>query len=123
MAKQPEDWFRKAIVTGLETLYALGLDRNPAHEVIPATAEVWINTLWPTRVWIEEIHRPRIAEAFRKLCKERETWPPPSAFLVALPAWNPTLKALKKQLSDAELEKNRETLAFLMKNLCTPHAA
>lgn len=123
MAKPVEGWFRAAILTGLQTLVALSLDRTPPADGFEATAEVWIATLWPTRIWVEEIHKPRIAEAFRRLCKERETWPPPSAFLIALPSWNPTLKALKKQLSEAELEKNRETLAFLMKNLCIPNAA
>lgn len=90
------------------------MDRTPARDVIPGTALTWIETLWPTRCWRQDIHEPRIAEAFRILARDRETWPPPAAFLIALPAWNPTTLALKKLLTDEQLEANKAKVLFLL---------
>lgn len=123
MAKPVEGWFHDAILTGLQKLALLNLDRTPACDTLPGTALAWIETLWPTRCWRQDIHEPRIAEAFRILARDRETWPPPAAFLIALPAWNPTTLALKKLLTEEQREANKAKVDYLVREFLTKSAA
>lgn len=123
MSKPVAEWFRNEILTGLQKLALLNLDRTPACDTLPGTALAWIDTLWPTRVWIPDIHMPRIREAFRTLARQRQTWPPPAAFLDALPSWNPSTLAIKKMLSEDQRKANREKVDYLMKEFLSTHAA
>lgn len=123
MAKPVEPWFQDAILTGLQKLALLNLDRTPACDTLTGTALAWIETLWPTRCWRQDIHEPRIAEAFRILARDRETWPPPAAFLIALPAWNPTTLALKKLLTEEQRKANKSKVDYLVREFLTKSAA
>lgn len=61
------------------------MDRTPAHDVLPGTAQSWVESLNAGMVWDRERDTPRIRLAFGKLATIRETWPAPKHFLDALP--------------------------------------
>lgn len=69
----------------MQKLFCLGLERTPAAEVIPGTAQAWHESLTASRTWSEERDTPRIRAAFTTLATTRETWPAPRHFLDALP--------------------------------------
>lgn len=69
----------------MQKLFCLGLERTPAAEVIPGTAQAWHEALTGGRKWDEARDTPRIRAAFRTLAATRDSWPAPRHFLDALP--------------------------------------
>ncbi|MCB1950155.1 hypothetical protein [Nitrosomonas sp.] len=92
MKKQPESWFRNAIVSGIQQLLSLSLDGTPPSKTITLTASTWIEVLWPTRRWDAELDETRIAEAFRQLMIRCDRWPAPRQLLLVLPSRPERLK-------------------------------
>lgn len=79
------DWLKKEIVAGFQKLSCLGLDREPASDMITGTAMAWFEAISAGRDWQQERDTPRIRRAFVVLSTTRETWPAPRHFLDALP--------------------------------------
>jgi hypothetical protein len=73
------------VLTGLQKLCPLSLDRTPAAEVLPGTALSWHEAITAGRDWDKTRDTPRIRAAFTTLANTRETWPAPKHFLDALP--------------------------------------
>lgn len=93
-------WFNNCIVSGIQGLYALGLPGCPAAELLEATTEVWITTLWhrvPTN-WDEQLDCTRLAQAFQQLALTSERWPVPAHLVKALPS-RPAPIALPEPIS------------------------
>lgn len=79
------DWFRHAIVGGLQMLFCLRLPGTPAQDSITATAQVWVQALWHCGTdWREREDAPRLHAAFLTLCHSSVQWCAPRHLLDAL---------------------------------------
>lgn len=96
----PADWFRGAVVGGLQRLVALSLQGQPPAETIAATALVWVDTLWANKAWQED-DQARIDQAFKALCGAVDRWPSPKQLIEQLPA-RAALPALKRAAPTAQ---------------------
>lgn len=85
-------WFSTLIREGLATLYTLSLDGYPAADIVGATTNVWIQSLWnsPRRGWHMEADTPCIRAAFASLVGTSHRWPTPARFWEVLPARAPS---------------------------------
>lgn len=84
MAAAP--WFRNSIIEGLQWLATLSLRGAPQPDVLPATAEAWVQTLWGMPLlWDEERDGWRISSAFREVAATAEFWPAPVVVYRAMP--------------------------------------
>lgn len=79
------DWFAIEILTGLQKLACCSWERTPAAEVLPGTAQIWIEALTHGRAWDQGRDASRIRAAFLTLAQTRTQWPGPLHFLQALP--------------------------------------
>lgn len=80
-------WFERAIAVGLSRLAALQLPGTPPDAATAAACRsVWVDALWPGRMWVQALDEARIAEAFGLLALRVRRWPAPAEFLEALPA-------------------------------------
>jgi hypothetical protein len=82
-------WFLTEILTGLQKLFTLSLDRTPAADVIPGTARTWVEALTHGRTWDEQRDTPRIRAAFATLQADSDRWPCPRDLIDALPSSEP----------------------------------
>ena len=94
------DWLTREILTGFQKLLCLSLDRTPAGEVIPGTAQAWAEALTTGKQWDEARDVPRIRAAFVNLMRTARTWPSPAHFLEALPAATEFYQALPRPKAD-----------------------
>ena len=83
------EWLLVEIMTGLQKLACLSLDRTPAAEVLPGTAQAWHEALTDGREWDEQRDTQRVEAAFRTLLRTCRRWPSPSEMLDALPSAPP----------------------------------
>lgn len=72
-------------MTGFQKLITLGLERQPAAEVIHGTAMTWLETLTDGRQFDYARDLPRFRAAFRTLQGRCTHWPAPREFLECLP--------------------------------------
>lgn len=79
------EWLEIEILTGLQKLSCLSLDRTPAAEMLPGTAQAWLEAITDGKAWDERRDADRIAAAFRTLARTARRWPLPAEFLDALP--------------------------------------
>jgi hypothetical protein len=112
MADPVAPWFRAGVADGLAALYALHLPGHPAADVLTRTADVWEAALWPDHAWDSALDPPRIAAAFRSLCRHSDRWPCPAQFLAHLPARRPPVR-LTWQLSDEQRRANQQRIREL----------
>lgn len=79
-------WFRNTIIEGLQWLATLNLRGAPQPDVLPATAEAWVQTLWGMPLlWDEERDGWRISAAFKEVAGTAEFWPAPVVVYKAMP--------------------------------------
>lgn len=83
------EWMVQEIKTGFQKLICLGLDRQPASELLGGTVMAWVDALNCNRVWDQDRDTPRFREAFRTLAASSTRWPAPVDFVAALPAHEP----------------------------------
>ena len=79
------EWLMDEVVTGLQKLACLSLDRTPAAEVLAGTAQAWMEAITDGRAWDERRDAERVQAAFRTLGRTVLRWPAPAEFLDALP--------------------------------------
>ena len=94
------DWLTREILTGFQKLLCLGLDRQPAGEVLPGTAQAWVEAITFNREFDEAQDAPRFRRAFVQLAATRITWPAPRDFLDALPPRDQLLLARESRKAD-----------------------
>lgn len=104
-------WFDNAVVSGLQGLYALGLQGAPGPDVLPQTAQVWQLAIWRSRGWVRG-DEDRIAVAFVHLCANVERWPTPKALLEALPD-RPSVPALTHERQPPTPEQRAKLRSLL----------
>lgn len=113
----PAPWFAKRIRRGLAALVALRLEGHPAADMVEATAQVWVQALWPGRVWEEGADMGRIGEAFRQLALQETRWPAPAVFLRYLPARAPSTALPAPKMTQEEKDRNRARLQKMLDEL------
>lgn len=75
MHSTPQPWFQTAIAMGLRSLLPMGLDGQPATDLLPPLILTWTADLWAQRRWDQQQHSERIANAFAELRRTSERWP------------------------------------------------
>ena len=80
-----DDWLEIEILSGLQKLSCLSLDRTPAAEVLLGTVQAWLEAITDGRTWDERRDAGRVQAAFRTLGRTMRRWPSPAEFLDALP--------------------------------------
>lgn len=72
-------------MTGFQKLLCLGMERQPAAEVLPGTVAAWMEALQHRLAWDQVRDAPRIRKAFVTMAATRRTWPQPMDLVEALP--------------------------------------
>lgn len=78
-------WLKNALIDGVQLLYSLALPGSPAGEVLPLTAQGWIEVLRRCHRWNEGRDAARIQPAFIALAGAVDRWPAPKQLLDHLP--------------------------------------
>lgn len=78
-------WMKEEIERGFQQLLCLGLERQPALDMMAGTVLAWLTALTQNRVWDEMRDAPRIRESFRTMMATRNTWPAPKDLVEGLP--------------------------------------
>ena len=79
------EWLEIEILTGLQKLSCLSLERTPAAEMLLGTTQAWLDAITDGRAWEERRDASRVASAFRTLARTMRRWPSPAEFLDVLP--------------------------------------
>lgn len=87
----------------------MGLERTPAAEILPGTAEAWCAAVSHGRVFDRALDAERIRAAFVTLASTRTSWPAPAHFVDALPPRKQL--ALTKQPIPADPERAAAAIA------------
>lgn len=96
------DWLMQEIATGFQKLLCLGLERQPAAEMLQGAVLAWHEALTDGKVWDETLDVPRFRRAFiRYGASTNHHWPIPADIVALLPA-REELKALPVVASDPE---------------------
>lgn len=82
-ADAPDYWLREDICKAFKYLVGLKLGNTPAVEMLPITAEMWVEIVGEGMT--EEQDRERVRTAFNRLRRELKWWPQPADLLKALP--------------------------------------
>ncbi|GCL64345.1 hypothetical protein [Pseudaquabacterium pictum] len=83
---EDDRWLRNAVIDGVQLLYSLALPGSPAGEVLPLTAQGWIEVLCRCHRWDAERDSARLHPAFVSLAGAVDRWPAPKQLLDHLPA-------------------------------------
>lgn len=94
-------WMKEEIERGFQQLLCLGLERQPALDILAGTVLAWMTAITHNRVWDQHLDAPRFSEAFRTMMVSRTSWPAPKDFLEALPP-RPQMEALPAKVADPE---------------------
>jgi hypothetical protein len=100
------DWIKHELLTGFQKLLTLGLERQPAAEVIPGTVATWLETLTHGRKFDRERDTWRFRAAFITLAGRQRTWPVPRDLLDAMPPMiAPHVVDVSRRLAGPETDK------------------
>lgn len=69
------NWFQVAIAKGIHAMQTLGLEGEPAAELMPGLLKTWIADLWDDKAWDRDAHVEVIAETFAELRRTMTRWP------------------------------------------------
>lgn len=83
----PDLWLRMEIGIAFKQFLCLRLGNTPAVEMLPFTAETWVETVGEGMT--EAIDRERIKQGFKQLYRTLKWWPQPAELLNILPRRNP----------------------------------
>lgn len=84
-ATEDDRWLKNAVIDGVQLLYSLALPGSPAGEVLPLTAQGWIEVLRRCRTWVPERDAKRLHPGFVALAGAVDRWPAPKQLLDHLP--------------------------------------
>lgn len=101
-------------MTGFQKLLCLGLERQPAAEVLPGTVSAWCEALQHRMAWDQGRDASRIRRAFVTMAGTRRTWPQVQDLIDALPqsdqarlGYTPDIP-LTREEREANLERLRQ---------------
>ena len=100
------EWLLIEILTGIQKLSCLSLDRTPATEVLEGTARTWFESLTHNRQWDSERDAERVASAFMTLAARSKRWPCPAEFLESLPPAVPLLQIAREKKPASQEVRN-----------------
>lgn len=112
---EPDLWLRMEIAIGFSQFLCMRLGNTPAVEMLPFTAESWLNTVGDGMT--EAIDRERIKQGFKQLYRTLKWWPQPSELLNILPrriAPPPSPKAKAAEEADIDTSAIAEALQDIL---------
>jgi len=112
--RNPEPWFRSAIIDGFQRLLVLRLDGQPPADAVHATAAVWFSALWALEAWEQDRDQDRIAAGFLALAQTCDRWPAPKHLRERLPPRKENAKPEARTLSGEEVKANLARLRRLL---------
>lgn len=83
--KSETEWLELELTTGIQKLLCLGLEGQPAGEVLPGTVAAWLEAITDGRLYDEHTDAERFRTAFRTLARTITRWPQPRHLLEAMP--------------------------------------
>jgi hypothetical protein len=98
-------------------LMTLGLDGQPAGEVIPGTVQTWMEAICRNRVFNRLTDDVRMREAFRVLAENCRRWPAPRDFIEALPRPVNVTPIAKRLSSEQTLAAGKSHIEAIRKRL------
>lgn len=101
-------------------LATLGLEGQPAAEVIPMTVQVWLKAICRNRVFDQAQDAPRIREAFAMLAERSQRWPSPADFLASLPSNVVPFQKPSRLESESRRKAGLQALSQINKKLGIP---
>ena len=113
-------WLRREIAAGLQALVSISLDNQPAAEILPMTADVWLIAVQRGGVGIsiEEVDAPRIREGFSRLFPLVKEWPKPKQLIEQIPGRPERQRLAAPTISADELAAGQKKFTELKARLC-----
>lgn len=114
----PDLWLRMEIGIAFKQLLCLRLGNTPAVEMLPFTAESWVETVGEGMT--EDADRERIKQGFKQLYRTLKWWPQPSELLKVLPRRimpPPSAKAQAAEEADVDSSADGERLEDILEML------
>lgn len=111
-APDSERWLRQEIGSGFQQMVCLALSSQPAAEMLPMTAEMWVMTIGYGM--IEELDRERIRKGFGQLFRTLNKWPQPVELLKILPARPRRAKLPEPDIDPVNHAANAEKLQNIL---------
>lgn len=112
---QPDWWLRLEIGGAFQQLVALSLPGTPAVEMLPATAELWLNLLTDRGITIEPVDRPRVRKGFNNLYTSLRQWPQVADLLEKLPPRPQRARLAEPEITDEQRAVNAARFSELLK--------
>lgn len=99
----PDQWLRLEIASGFQQMVMLKLGQTPAVEMLPLTAEMWVEVIGDGMNEAQD--KDRVKAAFKQLFRSLKWWPQPADLLKALPVRKPPpSQAHARQAEDADVD-------------------
>ena len=116
------EWLLDEVLNGLQKLFCLSLDRTPAAEMLPGTAQAWLEAITDGKAWEKGRDADRIAAGFRTLTRIARRWPAPAEFLDVLPpvADLPAIGYEAKPVSPEQAAENIAKLKAMLGGVVEP---
>ena len=111
---QPHAWLCRLVGTLFQSFVTSALPGQPAAEMLPHTAQLWVDILADMNLNEDDSERVQIAG--RKLLRELEEWPQVKALIDALPARRDAKSCVSTTTggpTEADRQAGREALAKL----------
>lgn len=100
-------WLRMEIGLAFQQFVCMRLGNTPAVEMLPFTAESWIETIGEGMT--EKLDRERIKQGFKQLYRTLKWWPQPAELLNALPRrMTPPPSAKAKTAEEATVDTSAD---------------
>jgi hypothetical protein len=114
-------WLATVIATGFQRLRAMHLSGQPAAEMLPVTAQMWVETLIDMKV-NEDQDKERIETGFRYLYRTMREWPQIADLLKEMPKRvevrrDPRDVPVRRERSEDEEAQATEALAEMQRIL------
>lgn len=104
----PDLWLRLEIGSAFQQMVMLKLGSTPAVEMLPLTAEMWVNVVGEGMT--EALDRERIKAGFKQLFRTLKWWPQPAELLKAMPNRKPLAPSQKTTAAeDADVDTSAGT--------------
>jgi hypothetical protein len=114
-AKPDEKWLRQEIGMAFQQMVCLALDGAPAAEMLPLTAEMWVQVVGFGLT--EELDRVRIRAGFNQLYRKLKKWPMPTELTDILPARPKRAKLSEPERSETDYAEGSRKFQDIMDTL------
>jgi hypothetical protein len=112
---EPDLWLRMEIAIAFSQFLCMRLGNTPAVEMLPFTAESWLNTVGEGMT--EQLDRERIKAGFKQLYRTLKWWLQPAELLNVLPrriAPPPSNKVAKAEEADIDTSAGGDKLQDIL---------